>query len=443
MSRTNPQNAEDIFKFILGHLDISDEFYQQYLKSNRCRSIRTALLKNEDHWQRIKLQIETSTDEEAVHAFIDLRQFIKAVKFHMETDQGNIDWTNITQDGIYDMMEAYEDQRKGRVEFTSTPASKTAAPEETTIISTNSGFAKRSLTSFSCSKMPSVPISNKQMTDFKINFENDLRSMDLEYIIEKGYNKPDEADNGYKKFMNDNKFVYSALVNITKDHEARHWLLNPDVKNDGRLAWKKLLENYDSETIEDSLTAVTLKRFVNLKLDKNFKGACNTYITSFAACLAVFKEENVALPERLARDMFLLNITHDDYKTTVTDCKVRKLDLNECYEAIKTVGVTLEKGAEKANRQIRRAKTTSDGKGGSTNGPLKYMGKEVNEYGFFIDSKFYNNLKKEDKDKYWTKRNEWIEKGHCKRKPRGNKGGINKKETKFVKSLFKALDASS
>ena len=231
MSRTNPQNAEDIFKFILGHLDISDEFYQQYLKGNRCRSTRTALLKNEDHWQRIKLQIETCNDEEAIHAFIDLNQFIKAVKFHMETDQGNIDWTNITQDGVYDMIEAYEKRRKGRVEIASRSASKTAAPEETTIISTNSGFAKRSLTSFSCSKMPSVPISNKQMTDFKINFENDLRSMDLEYIIEKGYNKPDEADNRYKKFMNDNKFVYSALVTIIKDHEARHWLSNHDVKN--------------------------------------------------------------------------------------------------------------------------------------------------------------------------------------------------------------------
>ena len=56
--------------------------------------------------------------------------------------------------------------------------------------------------------------------------------------------------------------------------------------------------------------------------------------TSPALQPASFKEENVALPERLARDMFLLNITYDGYKTTVTDCKVRKSDLNECYEAI-------------------------------------------------------------------------------------------------------------
>ena len=108
MSKTNPQSAEDIFKFILEHLDVSDEFYQKYLKGNRCRSIRTALLKNEDHWQQTKLKIETSNDEEAVHAFIDLRQFIKAVKFHIETDQGKIDWTNITQDGIYGMIEVYK-----------------------------------------------------------------------------------------------------------------------------------------------------------------------------------------------------------------------------------------------------------------------------------------------------------------------------------------------
>ena len=71
-------------------------FYQKYSKGTRCKGIRTSLQTNEDHWKEIKLQIEISNDREAVHAFNGLMQFSKAVQFRKETNQGNIDCTNIT-----------------------------------------------------------------------------------------------------------------------------------------------------------------------------------------------------------------------------------------------------------------------------------------------------------------------------------------------------------
>ena len=107
ISKTNPQSAEDIFKLILGHLDISDEFYQKYLKGIRCISIFTALTRNKEQWQEIRLQIDGSNDTEAFHVFLDLIQFIQAVKFYKKTIPGNIDWTNISQDEIYDIIEAH------------------------------------------------------------------------------------------------------------------------------------------------------------------------------------------------------------------------------------------------------------------------------------------------------------------------------------------------
>ena len=57
----------------------------------------------------------------------------------------------------------------------------------------SSGFVKRSLTAFKDYKLPSLPISAKEMKSFKIQVENVLRSMDLDQMIDGDYVPPEEG----------------------------------------------------------------------------------------------------------------------------------------------------------------------------------------------------------------------------------------------------------
>ena len=68
---------------------------------------------------------------------------------------------------------------------------------------------------------------------------------------------------------------------------------------------------YDSESIEESLSASTLNKIIALKLKDIYLGAFSTFITTFASYLDIFKEEVDPLPPRLARDLFLMNITNE------------------------------------------------------------------------------------------------------------------------------------
>ena len=45
------------------------------------------------------------------------------------------------------------------------------------------GFVKQSLKTFENSKFPSLPVTVKAMKEFKINLKNQMRSMDLDYLV--------------------------------------------------------------------------------------------------------------------------------------------------------------------------------------------------------------------------------------------------------------------
>ena len=78
--------------------------------------------------------------------------------------------------------------------------------------------------------------------------------MDLDHLVNDSYEPPREGEPGYEKYPIDNKFFFSAVVEILSNpnHPARSWLMTEELENDGRAAYFKLISHYDNETIEDS-----------------------------------------------------------------------------------------------------------------------------------------------------------------------------------------------
>ena len=138
-----------------------------------------------------------------------------------------------------------------------------------------------------------------------------------------------------------------------EDHEALRWVDKESLRNDGIESWNTIVKWYDSESIEESLSASTLNKIIALKLKDIYSGACSTFITTFASYLDIFKEEEVPLPPRLARDLFLMNITHESCSTIKNELRMKKKTLIECYEAIKSLSLDIESGQRKTQRQIR------------------------------------------------------------------------------------------
>ena len=442
-------NSETILKSILAHLDIDEQFYTKYLTPARWRNIRSVLVKSQEQIDQVKTVVQNADNPGDYQDFLTFQSLILACKWKRSKSEEIPTWDSTTQDEILDLIEEYETDKMINAPVAPPPEDSSASTSsvQDTNKNASSKFAKRHLDAFSSCKFPQVPIVSKQMKTFKILFENMLRSMNLEYLLQSDYQPPTANDEEYEKYSDDNKFLFSALIFVTTNHEAQDWLLNEDIRDDGIKGWKTLIETYDSEVIEDSVTATALRRIVNLKLDKNTKGASNTYVTSFAACLSVFKREGVPLPDKLARDLFLINTVHEDYRSTVTKCKVDKNSLQECYQDVKVVGTTIEKDAEKAIRKIRKTTSnqTSDEKG-----KLKYKGKDIDKFGDFVDTQYFYNMKQDQKKAYFNQRDEWRSKGLIEKKPPRNpkppKSGettFNASEKRLIQTLAQAIDSSS
>ena len=102
--------------------------------------------------------------------------------------------------------------------------------------------------------------------------------MNIEYLLDEDYKRPESTDPKYLQFEADNKFLFSALVQILSnpDHEARLYILSEEVKNDGQAAWTKLTTHYNNESIEDSAVENVYNKWMNLRLTKVHLGACRT-----------------------------------------------------------------------------------------------------------------------------------------------------------------------
>lgn len=169
-------------------------------------------------------------------------------------------------------------------------------------------------------------------------------------MLEPSFIKPIEGEPAYDSFLDDNSFIYSAIVKCVEDHEALRWINKDTLRNDGITSWHTIVKWYDSESIEESLSASTLNKTIALKLKDVYLGACSTFITTFASYLDIFEEEEVPLPPRLARDLFLMNITHESYSTIKNELRRQKKSLTE---DIKSLSLNIENGQRKTQRQIR------------------------------------------------------------------------------------------
>ena len=221
--------------------------------------------------------------------------------------------------------------------------------------------------------------------------------MKLDYLFEPGFVVPNESDTTYQTFMEENVVIYSAMIYVTTGHEAQTMINTAEFKNNGNGSDKHLMEWYDAEGIEESLAAATLAKFLDIKLTKIHKGACNTFIASFVSHLSTLKEEEVPLHDQLARDLFLLKIKHEDYRLVKNALRGEKASLTECYSRIKSLSVNVEKGQEMTRRQIRLQKQKENGTNQGSSAGLFFKGQPVNENGFFVNDNDYKALSDNDR----------------------------------------------
>ena len=318
----NPPNNETVFKTMLGYMDLSDEFYNDVLVPLRYKSFRKALSIDEEQKQAILERAMNNDDEEMKVDALEFCKLIMATRYLLETtNSAVVDWTSMDADDIYNMMSTHQKAlRDGEAAKQVSPDKEvetgsvvSEATSNTNLGTSNNGFAKRSLSAFKECKLPAQPITAKAMKSFKIKIENALRSMDMDQMIDPDYEPPEEGDPSYAQYVARNKFLYSVWIDITSnpDHEARLWLLEKAMKNDGRATWFKILEHDNSETIEASLIPTTMARWVNTKLDKIHIGATQSFIAMNASCLSTLREENSPMPDLCALAIFLANVTHE------------------------------------------------------------------------------------------------------------------------------------
>lgn len=392
MTTTNEQ-----LKAFLNTIEIDNEVIT-LLEAERITSIRKLENLNDEAYSELKAKLDSVASRSDLHY---INRFTIAVNYAKVKGLAVPTYNVATSDEIESFINTTEKMINEADQNDSTSKESNTTPAAT------SNKPKRSLTSFSDCKMPKIPVTVKKMHQFKISFINILRSMKLEYLLEDSFVEPLETDASYSSFQDDNSFLYSALIAVTEGHEALRWINKEALRNNGVSSWKTIIKWYDAESIEESLSASTLKKIIDLKLKEVHLGACSSFITTFASYLDIFEEEKVPLPSRLARDLFLLNIEHEKYNSLKNELRLRKKTLNECYEEVKSLSLNVESGQRKTNRQIRIQKQ----KEREQNGELLFKGKKVNEFGFFIDKEFFKGLSAADKQSYYKMKDDWKKRG--------------------------------
>ena len=442
---------EQIFRTILGCTTLSEEFIDQVLIASRFRNIRVATNLSQDQLDALEVKAQALGDDFSFE-FLEFAKIVNVFRYHKFELRNEIQYADLTEDAIFTMIEAYTShihvasvQRAEQAVQTSFRQEETPSePDSESFVKNH--VAKKSLNNVDTT-MPPKPISYKQMKTFKLDLKNELRSMGLEYVLEESYKVPEESDPEFTKYIYDNKFVYSVLMKVTKGHEAREWLLAAEVENEGREGWFRILKHYDVKDLEGSNLSTAMNRLVGFRLNKNHIGAASSYVTNFASTLSELTIEGTPLDTTLSKEMFLNGITHPDYFEVKTNLKLNGLDLNTCMQKITLIAGSIEREAEKSSRRIAQLNQQQSHQNGQS---LKYMGQDLDEYGFFKNVAYFNNLSQTDKRTYFNERKEWLKEGKCKNKARNRRGanpgrgnggrGSNNKEAKFIRNLCTALN---
>ena len=367
-----------------------------------------------------------------------IKRLIPAHHLRMKTTKAFPSYDTMPIEEIDTMISEFEAQDLESASDAS--ARHSTIPHSTEGSSSHKTTTKRYLDAYNDCTFPQVPVGAKAMKDFKIAFINVSRSMKLDYLFEPDYVPPIEGDTSYSSFIEDNTFLFSALIKVTTKHEGQNLINTDQFMNNGIAAYEHLLQWYDVEGTEECITAVSFEKLYSLRLAKIHKGACNTFISNFAYHLNILNERKVPLHDSLARDLFLNNITHDEYKATKNQLRLRgdTVDLQTCYKEIKSLSSQIEEGPKQVRSRIRKARAGGDN---NNNKPTQFNGKPLDEYGFFKNTSDFNALSKDQKQSYFKKKSQWLEKNLIKKKQTTDPSPTPAKGSANVRSMQAGLQS--
>ena len=457
--------AEEVFNRVLGYAGLSQDFTNEFLVKVRYTSFRKIFQLTPAQKDAILKRAEQHEDPAMTVEALDLMKFLATAEHYRKTSNISakhlIPWETFTEDSMLDAIDDYINSLEGDEEKAAassvgirTPSNSPAklgkvleldVEDKESSQDTSISYAKVNLKAFHDIKFPTVPVRVNELKTFKIVFKNVLRSMNLEYLLNEDYETP-TSSKGYEKFVFNNKFLYSAIVAIftNPDHEARNVILDKkSLENNGRGAWKKLLDNYSTEVIEGDIIEVTYNKMINLRCNKTHIGAMRTYITKFIEYLQTMRENGSPMDIEAAKAILLSHVDHEAYNECIMNCKFNKCTLTECYDRLGMVATQVEKQHAKAARKLRSAKRGGGGGGNAnsnsnSNQGLKFNGHAVNEYGFFRDKTIYDKLTPSKRTKYYKQKDTWRNNGEIKENPRKQSGGGTSEED-LKKSIVKEV----
>ena len=301
-------SQEEIFQHVLGYAEISPEFYEDVLVPHRVRNFRSACGQSKAQLDNIESFAAKSEDSGLIAESLQFLKLLEAAAHFVETSEilfmKDIPWGTFTQNSTLDLIDVHlaalrVQTTESRIKMEESGMSGLAItkPDTEEVIDLTGGrgvdlgYAKKSLKAFSDIKFPAIPVKMKELKMMNVLFKNVMRSMNIEYLLDTDYKRPESTDPKFQQFEADNKFLFSALVQILSnpDHEARLYILSEEVENDGQAAWTKLTTHYKNESIQDNAVETVYNKWMNLRLAKVHLGACRTYITIYAEYLQTSK----------------------------------------------------------------------------------------------------------------------------------------------------------
>ena len=326
------EDPQQIFRRVLSYLYIEDAFITSILNVQRIRKFRVAVIFTQEQRSSVLTKAQNNEDEGFTHDALSFLKLLDAADYYAKQQRISvmrIQWNTFDEDSTTEMFSAFVESEKAKNEqlersrneasiqaaaaTADFPVGRDSFPPTTDTIDFMGGmssgggaFVKKSLKTFENSKFPSFPVTVKAMKEFRINMKNQMRSMDLDHLVNDSYQPPKEGDPGYEKYRIDNKFFFTAVVEILSkpNHPARSWLMTEELENDGRAAYYKLISHYDNETIEDSFVQTAYVRWINTKLTGVHLGAMKAYITKYQTVLSEARETGTPVPDNAAKEIF-------------------------------------------------------------------------------------------------------------------------------------------
>ena len=429
-----------VLKRLLGYDLISEEFVEQAVVQNRILSIKAVIRLTEREIEALGAKLDKGKKFELEKLIAVANAFKHKIYSLRET----IDFDNMDLDLFEQIIDDHA-RYNYNLQFLQALASPEHVPpvdqiDNLTVATSpdpieeveSSTGVKRSLAVIE-STMPDKPIKFKEMKNFQMDFKNELRSMDLDHLLDPNYEVSEIGTTARVKYDKDNKFLYSCIVKVTKNHEAREWLTNHGAHNDGREGWKLIMEQYDTKEVQGSHLSDAMNRLVNLKLAKDYHGAATTYVTMFSSLMSELVVQGRPMDPVLAKEIFLNSVTNSLYFDVVTNLKLGNFTLDECMRKITIISSSIEKEAERSKRRIAKVNTGDD----PNNAGLNFKGKPLNEFGFFVNEKDFKDLSKKDKHAYYKKKDELANQGKIKKKESSNAKGDRKR---FIQKILNAVD---